>query len=370
MKVSIINKRRRQTGKIELLLKYYEKGISKYKSTGLILFDQDFKKLSNEEKRHNREALKEAEIICNAENEKYRLGKFGIDVIQKQRSSFIKFVERVAKERSTSDGNIGNWNSMIKHLKEFAKFDITFEQVDHKFLNDFKTHLDKKLQKTGKPLSTNSKLAYYNKLRAALKQAVKEDIITKNPALGTTGFKSEDVQREFLTLEELKLAVKTECEMPILKRAFLFSCLTGLRWSDCIKLKWSDIQDDKQHGKFIRFKQKKTKGAETLFLPEDAVKIIGEHKHSEELVFKGLKYSAWNNLKLKQWMMKAGIPRDITFHSARHTYAVLQLDNGTDIFTLSKLLGHKDLKTTLIYSKILDKNKKVASTKIKLDIND
>jgi len=370
MKVSIAKKKRKETGKIELLLSYYEKGLRSFKSLGLTLHDPDFQKLTNEQKRHNKEKLTEAEMICAEESEKVRLGKFGIDTIQKQRSSFIAFVERVAQERNTSKGNEGNWYSMIKHLKNFMKHDITFEQVDVKFLNDFKSYLEKVIQNTGKPLSSNSKVAYYNKLRAALKQAVKEDIISKSPAMYTVGFKSEDVQRQFLTVEELKNAVKAECEIPIIKRAFLFSCLTGLRWSDVMKLKWSEIFHDESNGHYIRFRQQKTKGAETQFLSEEAMELIGEKGLPDDVVFKGLRYSSWNNHKLAQWMLRAGITKTITFHCARHTYAVLQLDGGTDIFTVSKLLGHKDLKTTLVYSKVLDKNKLAASTIIKLGLHD
>ena len=370
MKVSIIYKKRKETGKVELLLRYYEKGVRKHKSMGITLFDAEHQKLTNEQKRYNKEKMLEAEMICAAENDKVRQGKFGIETIKKQRSSFIAFVERVAQERNTSKGNEGNWYSMMKHLKNFVQRDITFEEVDVKFLNDFKLYLDKVVQNTGKPLSSNSKVAYYNKLRAALKQAVKEDIITKSPAMYTVGFKTEDVQRQFLTAEELRSAVKAECEIPILKRAFLFSCLTGLRWSDIMKLKWSEIFHDESNGHYIRFRQQKTKGAETQFLSEEAIQLLGDKGLPDELVFKGLRYSTWNNQKLSQWMMRAGVTKTITFHCARHTYAVLQLDGGTDIFTVSKLLGHKDLKTTLIYSKVLDKNKLAASTIIKLGLDD
>ncbi len=82
-----------------------------------------------------------------------------------------------------------------------------------------------------------------------------------------------------------------------------------------------------------------------------------------EKIFKGLKYSAWHNLKLQQWVMKAGISKTITFHCARHTYATLQLTQGTDIYTVSKLLGHRELKTTQIYAQIIDQ-KKVDATNV------
>ena len=370
MKVSIVKKKRKETGKIELNLSYYEKGIRRFKSLGIILLDPDFQKLTNEQKRQNREKLLEANMICASENEKVRQGKFGIETIQKQRSSFLAFVERVAQERNTSKGNEGNWYSMIKHLKNFLAYDITFEQVDVKFINDFKAYLDKVVQNTGKPLSQNTKSAYYNKLRAALKQAVNEDIITKSPAVNTTGFKEEEVRREFLTNEEIKKAYKADCDIPILKRAFLFSCFTGLRWSDILKLKWSEIVQDDSGSYYLKFRQQKTKGIERQHVAHEAIEFIGERDLPDTLVFKGLIYSTWNNQKLLQWMMRAGITKTITFHCARHTYAAVQLGADTDIFTLSQLLGHRDLKTTLIYSKILDKKVKEAADKINIGLHD
>jgi integrase len=171
-----------------------------------------------------------------------------------------------------------------------------------------------------------------------------------------------------LTLEELQSCAKAECEMPQLKKAFLVSCLTGLRFLDIQKLKWSEIQHSKEQGYYIRYRQKKTKGSETLPISEQTFQLFGENQENEEYVFKGLAYSAWQNVKLNQWMLRAGITRKITFHSARHTYATLQLTLGTDIYTVSKLLGHKELKTTQIYAKVIDSKKTEAANKIILDL--
>jgi site-specific recombinase XerD len=92
--------------------------------------------------------------------------------------------------------------------------------------------------------------------------------------------------------------------------------------------------------------------------------LLGNRRSPNDIVFAGLKYSAWVNLRLKQWVLDAGITADISFHCFRHTYATLQLNGGTDIFTVSKMLGHKDLKTTQIYAKIVDKTKREATNRI------
>ena len=229
------------------------------------------------------------------------------------------------------------------------------------------------LQKSGQKKTTNSGLTdiglisktRIKKINIMLNELAEE--IRKN-SIEKSFHIEEKSTGEFLTLEELQAAVKAECEIPILKTAFIFSCLTGLRWSDINKLVWSEVQHSNEMGYYIRFRQKKTKGAETLPISEQAFGLLGEREEREERVFKGLKYSAWHNLKLQQWMMKAGISKTITFHCARHTYATLQLTMGTDIYTVSKLLGHRELKTTQVYAKIIDDKKKEAASKIKLDL--
>jgi len=152
-----------------------------------------------------------------------------------------------------------------------------------------------------------------------------------------------------------------------LKRAALFSALTGLRFSDIEKLVWGELEYIEGNGYFIQFKQKKTKGVEMMPISEQAYSLLGERKEPTDKVFEGLTYSAYSNKHLYQWIGGAGITKDITFHCFRHTFATLQLSKGTDIYTVSKMLGHRELKTTQIYAKIIDQTKRDAADKIKLD---
>jgi site-specific recombinase XerD len=138
----------------------------------------------------------------------------------------------------------------------------------------------------------------------------------------------------------------------------LFSATTGLRWSDVNNLTWKDIiYSDELKCNQLRFVMKKTKAAEVLPINDQAMGFIGERMPDKERVFKGLKYSAWHNLRLKQWVMRAGINKEINYHSSRHTFAVMLLTNSVDIFTVSKLMGHKNIKTTQIYAKVIDQRK-------------
>ena len=368
MKVTL--RQRTKGDKVSLYLDYYHKGKREYEYLELYLFPEPEKgKLTKEQKESNKETLALAESIRSKRQIEIQNGIYGFQDQSKLKGSFLRYVEYLAEKRKSSQGNYDNWDSALKHLKKYVKFDVSFGQVDKNWLDGFREYLMKEAKTPSKqPLSQNSQSSYFNKIRAALKQAYKEGIIKQNPADLVDGIKPGEPEREFLTYEELQAVAKAECEIPLLKTAFLFSAMTGLRWSDVQKLVWSEVQHSKEVGYYIRFRQKNTKGAETLPISEQAFGLLGERGNPEDRVFIGLKYSAWHNLKLQQWVMRGGVTKTITFHCARHTYATLQLTLGTDIYTVSKLLGHKDLKTTQIYAKIIDDKKKVAANKIVLDL--
>jgi integrase len=201
-----------------------------------------------------------------------------------------------------------------------------------------------------------------------LKQAYKKGLIEIDLSTRIDSISDPEVQREYLTLEELQALVKTPCSIPLLKNAALFSALTGLRFSDISKLVWGEVHYSELEGYYLQFRQKKTKGIEVLPISEQAFKLLGERKEPSAKVFEGLIYSSYLNVHLKQWILRAGITKNITFHCFRHTYATLQLSHGTDIYTVSKMLGHRELKTTQVYAKIIDQKKREAANKIKLDM--
>lgn len=368
--MNVTLRKRKKGDKISLYLDYYSNGKRNYEYLHLYIIPNPPRgRLSKDDNDENKKTLALAESIRSKRHLEIENGIYGFHDKGKLKSSFIRYMENLANKRKSSSGNYGNWDSTLKHIKKFTHLDVTFEQLDKKWLEDFKYYLLNTARKSSEePLSQNSASSYYNKVKAAVRQAYRDGIINRNPADQAEGIKPGEHEREFLTYEELQKVAQQECEVPVLKRAFLFSALSGLRWSDINKLTWSEVQHSKEIGHYIRFTQQKTKGAETLPISDQAFELLGKKGKPEDRVFLGLKYSAWYNLKLQQWVMKAGISKTITFHCARHTYATLQLTLGTDIYTVSKLLGHKDLKTTQVYAKIIDERKREAANKIKLDI--
>ena len=105
-----------------------------------------------------------------------------------------------------------------------------------------------------------------------------------------------------------------------------------------------------------------------LPIDEQAFSLLGERADPGDQIFSGLNYSAYENKTLAKWIGLAGIEKEIKFHSFRHTYATLQLSKGTDLYTVSKMLGHRSIRTTQIYAKVMDKAKREASGRIKLDL--
>ena len=305
--------------------------------------------------------LNKPEIYTQFEKEQLRLKNIG-------ERSFVQYFEQLTNKRTGS--NQDGWLSAANYLNTFTAGKLKFSDVNEKFCNDFKDYLKtcQSIRSRNKTLSKNTVLSYFNKFKAALKQAFKDGLLQTDINSRIENVKASETRRNYLTLEELNTLVKTDCNLPVLKQAALFSALTGLRFSDIQKMVWSELEYIAGQGYFINFDQEKTEGVEILPISDQAYSLLGERRDPNEKVFTNLNYSAWTNSHLFKWLIKAGITKEITFHSFRHTFATLQLSQGTDIYTVSKMLGHRELKTTQIYAKIVDQTKRTAADKIKLDL--
>lgn len=373
MKIFLRQRKQTKKGTISLYLEIYKgyaettdgkrKPIRDYEYLDLYLIDKPTNPI---DKQQNKENLKLAESIKAKRELEIKNGNYGFTNEFKKQTNFIEYFKNLVSKKETK-GNLGNWYSTQIHLENFAGSNVTFKDIDLQFAERFKEYLNKAKKKDKKPLSNNSKASYFAKFRACLNEAVKEKIIYGNPAVETGNFKTIESQREYLTLDEVRKLVQTECRYDVLKRAFLFSCLTGLRWSDIQNLLWNDVQTTGTNWR-VHFKQQKTKGQQYLDINQQAKDLLLEVGKPDERVFIGLQYSDYFNVALQMWVLKAGITKHITFHCARHTFAVLQLTLGTEIYTLSKMLGHSELKTTQIYAKIVDEKIFEAVNKIP-DIN-
>ncbi len=359
------------TGRTSLYLDIYLNGERSYEYLKLYLVPE----VTRADKEKNRETMKLAEAIKAKRVVELRNGEFGFKNDYASETLFFDYYRAMCEKRlgEESRGNWGNWYSCLHHLRIYEKREkITFADITPEWVQGFRDYLDKRAvawahdnrhREKEYPLSRNTKLSYFNKLRACLNQAFDERIIARNPMRGIEGFQAEEGTRMYLTLEELQRLVNTPCEYDGVRRAFLFSCLTGLRRSDILKLTWGDVH---QQGEFTRiiFRQKKTKGQEYLDITQQAADLIGDRRKADDPVFTDVFTPDCTNKTIQNWVLRAGIDKKISFHCGRHTFAVMMLDLGTDIYTVSKLLGHRELSTTQIYAKVLDKNKQAAVQRI------
>ncbi len=356
-------------GRQSLYLDIYINGRRDYEFLKLYIVPER----TREDRRKNEETMRLAEAIRGKKLVDIQNSRYGFESAYKLDTRLLDYYRQMCERRlgEMSRGNWGNWWSCMKHLEQFCKRNpnITFREITPEWVQAFKDYLDRdaKVRKTGfgntdkseKGLSQNSKQSYFNKVRCCINQAFEEKIIPHNPLRGIESFKSGDTHRNYLTVDEIKTLAKTECRYPALRRAFLFSCLTGLRKSDIEKMRWSEVQKQGEYTRII-FTQKKTCTMEYLDISPEAAKYLGERRKPEDRVFSGFTYDASMATELRLWVMRAGIGKDITFHCARHSFAVMMIDLGADIYTVQKLLGHKEIHTTEIYVKLLDKKKQAA----------
>lgn len=347
-----IRKRKTRTGLYSLYLDTYANGKRTYEYLRLYLVPEK----TREDKRKNKETLQLAETIRAKRVIEYHDGRYGLGTSEQNKALLFDYFEaqRGAQKRKTAE----SWDSCLQYIKRYERRrDITFAEVTSEWVKGFKDYLE------AQELAQNSKALYFDKLRACINKAYREGIITDNPLKRVGSIKLEESKREYLTIEEVQRLVATDCDSEIVKRAFLFSCLTGLRKSDVMQLQWGDVHKEGSYTR-ITFRQRKTGGQEYLDITNEARELMGEERGAEELVFDSFPAMSTVSAVINVWTARAGIRKHITFHSARHTFATMMLALGTDLYTVSKLLGHKDIKTTEIYAKIVDKGKQEAVARI------
>lgn len=349
-------------GNLSLYLDFYRDGKREYEFLKLYLVPEKTKadKILNDETLRTANAIKAQKIVA-LQNEEH-----GFTVSNKSKVKFIDFMVAQAEnyEERGSYAYAQSIRNSIYHLRKYKGDAVTLRQVDKAYLLGYIDFLNTTGGKYNKPLSDAAKALYFDVVVIALNKAVKDEIIPTNPA-HKINYKDRPQQgeatKQYLTFEEVKALVATPCKYEVLKQAFLFACFCGLRYSDIKGLEWGKIQKIKSGEMQVEINQKKT--GEPLYLPlsANALQWLPERglaKDSDKVF--ALPHVSTVEKFLPIWAKDAGINKHITFHVSRHTNATLMLSFGADIYTVSKLLGHTNVKTTQIYAKIVDENKRKA----------
>jgi integrase len=259
---------------------------------------------------------------------------------------FMEYYKRIADTRKGRP----QYSSCHKHWIDFLKGrKYRLCDLTPKLFEDFKSYILAK-----KTISINTTVGYLDVTRAVLNNACNEGLITENP-MKSVRLKEEPVIKEILTPEEIIKIMNVDTKYNDTQNAFLFSCFTGLRRGDMLKLTFDEIREGN-----IYFVQQKTRKQEFLPIHNDAIDIIEEqriaHPNSKKVFPIGSKTQLYR--ELKSILEKAGITRNVTYHSSRHTFAVMSLENGIDSHDVKNFLGHSKIQTTEVYLKFKTSQKR------------
>lgn len=274
---------------------------------------------------------------------------------------WMRYYSSQKLKNGQSDAFSKQIDKAIRHLILYKGDKVTMKEIDKAYCLGFIDYLNS-LQ-----MANVTTAGYFRCLNCALNLAVKDEILPYNPITKISSdqrIKIPESTREYLTVDEVKTLIATECINEATKRAYLFSCFCGLRYSDIKALTWGDVLLD---GEQYRVKIVMVKTQKTLYLPlsKEALRWMPERGDAKDTdkVF-SLPSQCYLNVVLRTWAANSGLTKHVTFHTARHTFATLELTAGAELYTVSKLLGHTQVKTTQIYAKIIDKKKDEAVNRL------
>lgn len=273
---------------------------------------------------------------------------------------YRQIMEKVKEQYSITEYN--NWYNCYNYLKGYCSETTTFNDITPEWCEVFKAYLDnaetyshRQTDSARKRLSDRTKHTYIEKLRKCIKSAFNENIIPSNPMKDVKNYSNVGKMPVCLTWDEVKSLDNTPCIKPTLKNMFLFSCFTGIRRKDMERMKWGAI-DESGEVTTVTVSDKTPTGYKVI-IPEQAMKYLGQRGNDDDLVFPDFKYSTFMYVELRQWALDAGVMKDFTFHSARHTFAVLLLQFGADIYTVASMLANSSASHMEIYQKLALTNK-------------
>lgn len=278
----------------------------------------------------------------------------------------VDWLEAYQKQKADtgqSDGRALSVGKLIGHIESYDGRNTRLADVSEEWCKGFISYLAKaksaKHTKNAKTLAKSTATLYFSILIAALNEAVRKKLISTNPTKNISReerkpIKADKSNRPYLTIDEVKALMATDCKNPEIKRAFLFACFTGLRISDIRNLQWANITKIR-NGYHLSITMQKTREPLTMKLNKQAVALLPEE--GKGLIFDLPVWDAALNESLKVWAKKAGIDKDICFHVSRHTFATMELTLGADLYVVSKLLGHTNVGTTQIYADIINKRR-------------
>ena len=340
-------------GNQSLYLDYYKDGQRQYEFLKLYLVPETTTSASET----NAQTLRLANAVKAQKVVELQNSAHGFSVKNgRSKMNVIDYIANIADKKRIKAGGGKRTTAMgylalAKQIEAYSGKNTTFKQIDKKYCSGFIEFLKTaKNKNNGLPLNENTQFGYMKRFEAILNTAITDEATDTNPfkqVKQENKPKKRKTEIIYLTIDEVQKLENTESLLPYIRQAFLFSCYTGLRFSDVQALEWGKLQKDNNGGTFINYRQKKTQKQEYLPIPQKAVEFLPDRADAADTdrVFY-LPSGGFVNVHLKAWAALAGVKKHITFHIARHTYATLLLSLGAGIETISKNLGHSEIKTT------------------------
>jgi site-specific recombinase XerD len=258
-------------------------------------------------------------------------------------------------------GTLQRYETSLRHTGSFLESrykvsDLDIRKLDFEFISEYEFWL-----KSSRKCDHNSSMKYLSNFRKIVNRCLRSGWLEKDPFIGFKMTKRE-VERTALTEKELQIMAEKPFSFPrlvLVRDIFLFSCYTGLAYADVKKLRKSEIITGQDNEKWLVSKRQKTDISARIPLLPAALSLIEQYKNHPQCLLDDRVLPVLSNQKMNAYLKEiadvCGISKTLTYHIARHTFATtVTLSNGVPIETVSKMLGHRNLKTTQHYAKILD----------------
>ena len=298
---------------------------------------------NNAEKRYNDKVMEIVEYVrCNRQIEIIR-NQFNMGHIDRLDDSFLDYIDEKSALSQRS-----RYNGIKEVLKACFREEIRFRDINNGFCEEFRAYLSG-LESSGR-LSSNTVASYFNKFLNLVSQAYRDNILEYDYSQNVARMKWVEPVKDYLTDMEVNRLLSTSYPEKVFKRGVIFAINTGLQHSDIIDLQWSHLHNNTDGSVILSKRIVKTRYNLIVPLNKAAISVLGRRDKGQ--VFKGFPGNAEANRMFKEWLAKAKITKNLTFHAARHTFAMSAVSRGVDIYALKELLGHVRIENTLIYAKM------------------
>jgi len=338
----ILRKKKNKDGSTSLYLDIYSDGKRKYE----FLKNLKLSKPSNPADRiANSESFRLAKQIAIKRAHELSAGDYGLISESGKKTIVCDWMQLFVDDYRKRDKR--NMQGVLNRFKDFLLTKklqgLTFGRLSETLIEDFRDFLKDGCKGEGAA-------SYFSRFKKMIKQAVRKKLILNNPAAEVKRPPAVPRKKDILTLDEIRILSATQTESSEVKRAFLFTCMTGRRWIEIKNLTWANINLKTGTMTIEQTKVDGTSKEVIINLNDTALKLIGKSNNPDEYVF-SLPTANGANKTLKAWVKRAGIGKKITWHNGRHSFGTNLIVNKTDLITTSRLMGHSTTKHTERYVK-------------------